>query len=40
MVGALSPDAEARYGALLGPHLDDPHNFFVVSSDFCHWGNR
>ncbi len=31
---------EAKYGAILGPYLDDPSNCFVVSSDFCHWGTR
>ncbi|PNW86800.1 hypothetical protein CHLRE_02g096200v5 [Chlamydomonas reinhardtii] len=40
MVGALTTDAEAAYGSLLGPYLDDPANLFVVSSDFCHWGSR
>jgi predicted class III extradiol MEMO1 family dioxygenase len=40
MVGALTPEAEARYAALLAPYIDDPSNFFVVSSDFCHWGRR
>lgn len=28
------------YGRLLGPFLDDPTNLFVISSDFCHWGQR
>ncbi len=40
MVGALSEAAEARYGKLLAPYLADPHTLFVVSSDFCHWGDR
>ncbi|DBA91358.1 TPA: hypothetical protein ACH3X2_004003 [Trebouxia sp. C0005] len=40
MVGAISPDREALYGRLLGPFLDDPQNLFIVSSDFCHWGQR
>ena len=40
MVGALSEAAEARYGKLLAPYLADPANFFVISSDFCHWGER
>ncbi len=31
---------EALYGRLLGPFLDDPQNLFIVSSDFCHWGQR
>lgn len=40
MVGALTLAAEAAYGALLAPYLDDPANLFIVSSDFCHWGKR
>ncbi|KAI8468186.1 MAG: MEMO1 family [Monoraphidium minutum] len=40
MVGALSTEGEALYGALLGRYLDDPANLFVISSDFCHWGRR
>ena len=40
LVGALSADSEAMYGKLLGKYIDDPTNFFSVSSDFCHWGSR
>jgi len=40
MVGSLTPDREAKYGAILAPYLSDPSNLFVISSDFCHWGNR
>uniref|UniRef100_A0A7S0T795 MEMO1 family protein n=1 Tax=Mantoniella antarctica TaxID=81844 RepID=A0A7S0T795_9CHLO len=40
MVGALTPAAEAAYGALLAKYLDDPANLFIISSDFCHWGKR
>ena len=40
VVGALSEQAELRYGQLLAPHLADPQNLFVISSDFCHWGTR
>ncbi|EPQ27526.1 uncharacterized protein PFL1_05064 [Pseudozyma flocculosa PF-1] len=40
MVGAISTQKEDRFGRLLAPYLKDPHNFFVVSSDFCHWGAR
>ncbi|PSC72228.1 cell motility mediator [Micractinium conductrix] len=40
VVGALSTESEAAYGALLAPYLSDPSNLFVVSSDFCHWGSR
>ena len=40
LVGALNDAAEAAYGQLLAPYLADPSNFFVISSDFCHWGGR
>ena len=40
VVGALTPDGEALYGEILAPYLEDPDNFFIVSSDFCHWGSR
>jgi len=40
MVGALSESSEARYGKLLAPYLADPANLFIISSDFCHWGER
>ena len=40
LVGSLTPDKEALYGRLLAPYLADPANLFVVSSDFCHWGQR
>lgn len=40
LVGALSAQNEALYGQLLAKYVDDPGNFFSVSSDFCHWGSR
>lgn len=40
MVGAITYESEAKYGAALAPYLDDPGNMFVISSDFCHWGQR
>eukprot|EP01113_Clastostelium_recurvatum_P046706 TRINITY_DN8223_c0_g1_i3.p1 TRINITY_DN8223_c0_g1~~TRINITY_DN8223_c0_g1_i3.p1 ORF type:complete len:185 (-),score=28.76 TRINITY_DN8223_c0_g1_i3:60-614(-) len=40
MVGATSKDAESTYGSILADYIADPANFFVVSSDFCHWGKR
>lgn len=40
MVGSLSVDSEALYGEILAPYLADPQNLFVISSDFCHWGQR
>ncbi|XP_065175551.1 protein MEMO1-like [Sycon ciliatum] len=40
LVGSLSHDTEAKYGAILAKYLADDENLFVVSSDFCHWGKR
>ncbi|TKY85447.1 hypothetical protein EX895_005609 [Sporisorium graminicola] len=40
LVGAINTSKESEYGMLLAPYLADPSNFFVVSSDFCHWGLR
>ncbi|KAJ6849810.1 protein MEMO1 [Iris pallida] len=40
LVGAVSSETEAMYGKLLAKYVDDPKNFFSVSSDFCHWGAR
>lgn len=40
LVGALNSEKEAMYGQLLAKYVDDPKNFFSVSSDFCHWGSR
>ncbi|KDN41163.1 UPF0103-domain-containing protein [Tilletiaria anomala UBC 951] len=40
LVGRLSDASQALYGQLLAPYLANPKNFFVVSSDFCHWGTR
>ena len=38
LVGSLSRDKEKLYGELFAPYLSDPSNLFVISSDFCHWG--
>lgn len=40
MIGVLSFEREAEFGQILAPYLADPQNLFVVSSDFCHWGQR
>lgn len=40
LVGSLTPDKEQLYGKIFSKYLADPENFFVISSDFCHWGQR
>uniref|UniRef100_A0A2I2ZS91 Uncharacterized protein n=1 Tax=Gorilla gorilla gorilla TaxID=9595 RepID=A0A2I2ZS91_GORGO len=37
LVGALSESKEQEFRKLFRKYLADPSNFFVVSSDFCHW---
>ncbi|KAI1797838.1 MEMO1 family [Ganoderma leucocontextum] len=40
LVGAIDYDQEVSFGRLLAPYLAREDTIFVVSSDFCHWGNR
>jgi len=40
LVGAVSKDSESHFGSIFSKYFDDPSNFFVISSDFCHWGKR
>ncbi|XP_052106327.1 protein MEMO1-like [Mytilus californianus] len=40
LVGSLSVDKEETYGRIFANYLADPENLFVISSDFCHWGQR
>lgn len=38
LVGNLTKAKEQAYGKILAPYLDDNETLFVISSDFCHWG--
>lgn len=40
LVGNTSAKVEKEYGKILAPYLADPTSIFVISSDFCHWGQR
>jgi hypothetical protein len=40
MVGSLTPEKEAKFGGILSKYLAEPSHLFVISSDFCHWGQR
>lgn len=40
LVGDLSSKSERFYGEILSQFLADEGNFFCISSDFCHWGER
>ncbi|KAI0021147.1 MEMO1 family [Xylariomycetidae sp. FL0641] len=40
LVGDNNEREEKAFGELLAEYLEDPENAFVISSDFCHWGDR
>jgi AmmeMemoRadiSam system protein B len=40
LVGSTGVEAERKFGRILAPYLADEGTFFVISSDFCHWGTR
>lgn len=40
LVGDMDQAKESRYAKILLPYLGDESCLFVISSDFCHWGDR
>lgn len=40
MVGSADAETERAVGSVLATYLSDPTNAFIISSDFCHWGQR
>jgi AmmeMemoRadiSam system protein B len=40
LVGSLNTSRQQFYGRIFANYLADPTNLFVISSDFCHWGQR
>ncbi|KAF5021389.1 hypothetical protein F66182_6578 [Fusarium sp. NRRL 66182] len=40
LVGSNNRDEEKHIGRALLPYLKDTENAFIVSSDFCHWGDH
>lgn len=40
VVGSLSEERERSFGKILSSWLGDGETFFIISSDFCHWGTR
>ncbi|KPA80008.1 hypothetical protein ABB37_05037 [Leptomonas pyrrhocoris] len=40
IVGWTERKDEKAFYEVLRPYMDDAKNFFVFSSDFCHWGDR
>ena len=39
MVGNTSTEKEKMYGEILAKYFLRPKTLFIISSDFCHWGN-
>jgi AmmeMemoRadiSam system protein B len=40
MVGSINSEKERAYGQMLAKYFVQPRTLFVISSDFCHWGER
>ncbi|EFO99760.1 CRE-TAG-253 protein [Caenorhabditis remanei] len=40
LVGSLPGSRQQTYGNIFAHYMEDPKNLFVISSDFCHWGDR
>lgn len=40
MVGGTNTERDRLYGELLSKYFQRPGTVFVISSDFCHWGER
>lgn len=40
MIGNTTSEKEKMYGELLAPYFLRPNVLFIISSDFCHWGER
>jgi AmmeMemoRadiSam system protein B len=40
IVGTLSPKSLEVYGKALAKYFDDDNTVFIISSDFCHWGDN
>ena len=40
MVGEIDPDSALSMGKVLSSLLERDDTIFVISSDFCHWGQN
>jgi len=40
MVGQIDQAQIKSYGVIFAEYLKDENTFFVISSDFCHWGQK
>lgn len=40
VVGSIDHKKEQKFGKILSEYVEDEENLFVISSDFCHWGDN
>lgn len=40
VVGSMKKNSFETYAEILAPYFNNEENFFIISSDFCHWGSR
>jgi AmmeMemoRadiSam system protein B len=40
MVGSLNKKSQDYFGKIFSEYLKDDKTLFIISSDFCHWGNN
>jgi AmmeMemoRadiSam system protein B len=40
MVGSLNSKSQDYFGKIFSEYLKDDKTLFIISSDFCHWGNN
>jgi AmmeMemoRadiSam system protein B len=40
LIGQINQHDIKRYAEIFAQFIDREENFFVISSDFCHWGKR
>ncbi|KAJ9103991.1 hypothetical protein QFC21_002454 [Naganishia friedmannii] len=40
LIGSVSESAAAEYAEVFQEYWEDDETFWVISSDFCHWGTR
>ncbi|EGR29045.1 mediator of cell motility 1, putative [Ichthyophthirius multifiliis] len=38
MVGQTNQELDVQYGKIFSKYFDDDSTLFIISSDFCHWG--
>lgn len=40
LTGPVDEEMAENYGKIFAPYFDDPNTLFILSTDFCHWGEK